>query len=292
MMIPLLIWLFIIVFLFLCTCVGFSFVIGHRQKQQVFVSPAEFGLEFEDVKLRSRDGIHLVGWWIPAQKSTRTILLLHGYGGTYDPDLKYVPAFHTQGFNVLIFDFRAHGRSGGRYTTVGALEKRDCLAAIDYALQRGSSSIGLMGFSMGGRVALLSAPYRSQVKAVLSDCGPARLMTVARVELLKRHIPRCMAGTMSFMTVLGMSLVSGINVFRQEPLYQVKKLSPLPVLFIYGGHDAYTHQDELERMVSAAGPNAECWLVPEAGHRDIDLFRPEEYNQKVMAFFERWLPKE
>ena len=290
-MINLLFWLLILLVLFLCICVGLSFVIGHRQKQQVFVSPAEFGLEFEDIKLLTPDGIHLVGWWMPAGVSTRTVIFLHGYGGTYDPDLKYVSAFHDKGFNVLVFDFRAHGRSGGSYTTVGALEKRDCLTAIDYALQRGSNSIGLMGFSMGGRVALLSAPYPAQVKAALSDCGPARLRTVVQVELLHRCFPRALVGTLSFMTVLGMSIVSGVDVFRQEPLYQVGKLSPLPVLFIYGGHDAYTHLGELEKMVNAAGPNAECWLVPEAGHRDIDVFRPEEYTQRVLAFFERWLPE-
>ena len=54
---------------------------------------------------------------------------------------------------------------------------------------------------------------------------------------------------------------------------------PLPVLFIHGDHDPYTHRDELEQMVHEAGANAACWRVPEAGHRDVDAYRPEEYIQ-------------
>jgi pimeloyl-ACP methyl ester carboxylesterase len=96
---------------------------------------------------------------------------------------------------------------------------------------------------------------------------------------------------LAFMTELGMCLCSGLNVFRLEPLRQAGKLSPLPVLFIHGDHDPYTRLADLEQMLQVAGPNAECWRIPEAGHRDADLFRPEEYNQRVLSFFERWLPE-
>jgi pimeloyl-ACP methyl ester carboxylesterase len=284
-------WLLIIPILFLGVCVAFSFVISHKQKQKVFVSPTEFGLAFEDIRLHTSDGIRLEGWWIPAGQTRRTIIFLHGYGGTYDPDLKYVPAFHDAGFNVMMFDFRAHGRSGGHYTTVGALEQRDCLAAIDFAVGRGSLSIGLFGFSMGGRVAILSAPQRPQVKAVISDGGPPRLNIIAAYELQKRGAYRGLSKILAFMMELGMCIGSGVNVFRLEPYVQAKKLSPLPVMFIHGGHDPYTRLDDLESMVKAAGSNAEIWRVDEAGHRDADVFRPEEYNQRVLTFFEHWLPE-
>ena len=284
-------WLTIILVpaLFLCVCVGLSFFISHRQIQKAFISPVAFGLVYEDIQLRTSDSIRLSGWWIPAGSSNRTIIFLHGYGGTYDPDLQYVPAFHNKGFNALMFDFRAHGRSGGHYTTVGALERQDCLAAIDFALSRGSTAIGLMGFSMGGRVAILSAPERPQVKAVLSDGGPARLTTVVSVELMKKGLPHWLANVLAFMVELGMSIVSGINLFKQEPIRQAAGLLKIPVLFIHGDHDPYTRLDELESMVLASGPNTECWRIPEAGHRDSDQYRPEEYIQKVTAFFERWL---
>ena len=47
------------------------------------------------------DQVDLRGWWIPAEGSTRTVIFLHGYAGSCDPDLKYVPFFHEKGFNVV-----------------------------------------------------------------------------------------------------------------------------------------------------------------------------------------------
>ena len=286
-------WLVIIFLIFLGLSIGFSFAVCHRRAQKNYHSPAEFDLAFEEVNLCTRDGIHLYGWWIPVDGSKRTLILLHGFCGSCDPDLKYVPAFHARGYNVLMFDFRAHGRSGGIYSSIGALEKQDCQAAVNYALSRGSTAIGLMGFSMGGRVALLSASkLPPQVKAIISDGGPARLTTAISGEMTSRKIPRWLAAILAFMVELGMSLCTGIDLFQQEPWWQAASLSPLPVLFIHGDLDPCTRVDELEHMVQTAGINAESWRIPEAGHRNADVYRPEEYLQKVTAFFERWVTEE
>jgi uncharacterized protein len=285
------IWLLFIPALFLVLCFVFSFAISRRQTQKVLLDPKGLGLSFEDILLHTSDGIQLNGLWIPAEGSTRTIIFLHGYAGTFDPDLKYVLAFHAKNFNVLLFNFRAHGHSGGRYTTLGALETRDCQAAVQAALQRGSKTLGLLGFSMGGRVAILSAPLCPEIKAVISDGGPARIQTAAAAELKQKGLPRWLGAVIAFMMELGMCFRSGINLFRQEPLFRAGKLSPLPVLFIHGDRDENTTIAELEKMVSDAGPNAACWRVAEAGHRNIDEVYPEEYIHRVLSFFEQWLPE-
>jgi pimeloyl-ACP methyl ester carboxylesterase len=275
--------------LFLSLCVGLSFVVTHKQTQQVHKSPSEVGLSYDNIDLLTSDHVDLRGWWIPAEGSNRTVVFLHGYAGSCDPDLKYVPFFHEKGFNVLMFDFRAHGRSNGNFTTLGYLEKRDCRAAVEFALRKGSQAIGLLGFSMGGRVALLSAPELAQVKALISDGGPARITTVIQEQLAKKGVPGFLAASLAWMIEAGMSLRCGVNLFGQEPIVQCRRLSPLPVLFIHGDHDPYTRLNELEQMVKEAGANAASWRVPEAGHRDVDAYRPEEYIQTVTTFFERWL---
>ena len=96
----------------------------------------------------------------PQLNSSRTIIFLHGFNGSMDPDLKYASHFIKAGFNVLMFDFRNHGRSEGNITSLGALEVLDAEAAMQYARLRGSEKTGLLGFSMGGRVALLTAVRR------------------------------------------------------------------------------------------------------------------------------------
>lgn len=282
-------WVLIGILVILLISIALSIPITRKQKQKAISAPDQYNLLYNEISFTTSDRLLLRGWWIPATNSTRTIIFLHGYAGSCDPDLKYVPAFHEKGFNVLLFDFRAHGRSEGNLTSVGVLEKRDCLAAITFAKRQGSLSIGLLGFSMGGRVALLTAPESDEIKAVISDGSPARLLTAFAAELHSKGLPMFLTSLIAFLIELGASLRTRNNLFVQEPLYQAGRLKGLPVLFIHGDHDPYTRIGELERMVQAAGEKAECWRIAQAGHRDADLFCADEYLERITAFFERYL---
>ncbi len=257
-----------------------------RQDQKVFRSPFEFGLPFEEVSFSTIDHHLLRGWWIPAPISTRTIILLHGYAGSMDPDLRYAPHFHSAGFNILMFDFRAHGRSSGRLTSVGALERRDVHAAIDFALAKGSQSIGLIGFSMGGRAAVLGSPYPPVVKAVISDGSPVRLITAVTQDLLLRRIPPALSYILARMILVGASILTGVNLYRNDLLNAASNLSGTPVLFIHGGMDRYTTPSELSRLIQLAGTSARLWSVPEAKHRNIEDTCPAEYLEHVLTFWQ------
>jgi len=264
--------------------------IVRRQPQTVFLDPGQLGLEYRDVSFESADGVTLVGWWIPAAGSTRAIICLHGYAGSCDPDLKYAPELHKAGYNLLYFNFRAHGRSRGKITSIGALEVEDCRAAIDFALQQGSSAIGLLGFSMGGRVALLTAAQHPQgVRAVISDGGPARLTTAIAGDIVNRGLPRFLSFPISSIIVLGMSIWTGKFLFAREPYHQCARIAPLPVLFIHGGKDPHTSNAELRHMVEAAGADASAWVIAQAGHRDAEDSLGGEYLERVLAFYKQFL---
>ncbi len=186
-----------------------------------------------------------------------------------------------------MFDFRAHGRSAGRITTLGALERKDVQAAVGYALSRGSSRVGLLGFSMGGRAAILSASSIPRVNAIVCDSAPVRLSTAISKKLITQKNPAWLSHIAAFLSLAGASLLSGINLFRAEPLHQAGRLSGIPTLLIYGGKDPYITSSEIERMVSAAGEHAQIWIVPEAGHRDVEKYRQEEYKQMIKDFFHK-----
>jgi pimeloyl-ACP methyl ester carboxylesterase len=283
-------WLITVAVLLLLIALLAARPIVRRQSQQVFLDPGQFGLEYRDISFVSADGVTLAGWWIPAAGSARTILCLHGYAGSCDPDLKYAPDLHKAGFNLLYFDFRAHGRSGGKITSIGALEVEDCRAAIQFAEVQGSTAIGLLGFSMGGRVALLTAAADpTHINALISDGGPARLTTAIAGDIAKKHIPRFLSIPIASIIVLGMSLWTGKFLFAREPYHQAKHLPPLPVLFIHGGKDPHTSASELQHMMDSAGENASDWVIAQAGHRNAEELVGAEYLVRVIAFFERFL---
>lgn len=267
-------------------CLLSAIPLVERQGQKVFRSPLEFDLPFEEVSFSTADHQLLRGWWIPATDSTKTIILLHGYAGSMDPDLRYAPHFHAAGFNILMFDFRAHGRSSGRLTSVGALESRDVHAAIDFALAKGSQSVGLIGFSMGGRAAVLGAPYPPAVKAVISDGSPVRLITAVTQDLLLRKIPPALCRLLARMVLVGASVLTGVNLYRNDLFNAAHDLSGTPVLFIHGELDRYTTPAELKSLMQLVGPRARLWSVPEAKHRNIEDTRPAEYLEQVLTFMQ------
>lgn len=280
---PLIVIAFFVAFIALCLLSAVPLFKRHSLKEAH--TPAECGLFYEPVCYSTEDRILLRGFWFPADRSKRTIIMLHGYAGSLDPDLRYVPHLHSAGFNILMFDFRAHGRSGGLLTSMGALERRDVKAAVKFVKMRGSDWIGLLGFSMGGRTALISAPQIPEIRALISDGGPLRLSTAVVQELHRRKISYPVACILSRMMLIGGSLLSVQNLFKIDPYNAAKDLVNIPVLLINGERDLYTSKYEIEKVMRDAGPNTELWSVPEAKHRNIEDSRPDEYLQRILAFF-------
>lgn len=279
--------IFILLFvLLLGAIIGFSFWLTRRR--QVFKprSPAEYNLPFEDAEFTTEDGLRLRGWWIPAG-TDRTLILLHGFAGSLDPDVIYTPALHAAGFNILQFDFRGHGRSDKGICTFGYLERRDVRAALNFASRKGGCHFGVVGFSMGGMVAVLSAAECPQIKAIVHDGGPARLSSAIAGRGIEHGVPRWLSNGVARLTVAVTSLRVGINLFRYEPIRWAKHIAPRPILFIHGRQDPYTTPQEFEGYVKAAGTNASAWIVEQAGHRNVDAFHPQEYRQRVVDFFIR-----
>ena len=173
-----LLWLLLaLILLILATGLVLSFYFTHRSRLGEVHPPDEYGLEYESIVFRTSDGLTLRGVWVPAAGSDKAVVILHGHGSSYDFDVYRAPALHAAGFSVLLFDFRAHGRSDGKRMTFGYEERRDVLGAIEFLHQRGMKHIGLLGFSYGGMVAMISAAEYSPVEAAISDGGPARIRT-------------------------------------------------------------------------------------------------------------------
>ncbi len=286
--------IFLCIGLFLIAAIGFSMALSVfltcRHPQQVFSSPIELRLKFENIEFMTADNLYLRGWWIPCSGSNRTIVFLHGYAGTMDPDLKYAPAIHQAGFNVLMFDFRGHGRSEGRLTTLGALETSDVKAAIDYASSRGSKKIGLLGFSMGGRTAILTAAKKEQgLSAIVSDGGPLRLSFTILQQLKEKGIPWGLRHTLTASILLGATLRTGENLFRTDPIRRTSKLHGIPIYFIHAELDPYTRLEDLQFMVAELGEDAKLEIVPGVNHRETDIQDFSGYITRIIAFFEEYM---
>ncbi len=140
----------------------------YHPARAIAATPADFGLEFEEITFVSEDGAQLNGWWIPAENARGTILHCHGNAGNIG-DREWLAAdLHRLGVNVFLFDYRGYGKSRGLPTEQGTY--RDARAAYEVVRAKYEDAdnppVVLHGQSLGGAVAIqlaLDKPVRGLV---------------------------------------------------------------------------------------------------------------------------------
>ena len=116
-------------------------------------TPAAYGLQYEDVSIRTEDGETLHAWWIPAAERRGAVLLFHGNAGNISHRIEYARMFHELGLATLLVDYRGYGRSSGSPSEEGTY--RDALASWGWLAAQGLAGrdIVVFGESLGGAVA-------------------------------------------------------------------------------------------------------------------------------------------
>lgn len=264
-------------------------VLIRRRKPDPADLPSNYGLAFEQVHFKARDSTPLVGWWIPAPAPPRGALILcHGLSGSMDRDTRHVPALHRAGFNVFMFDFRGHGRSGGRWVTLGMFEIDDLLGAADYLrAMYGVARPGVFGFSMGAATALIAAAAAPDKFGPLA-CDSAFVLlknTLAR-WLMRFGVPYLFGWQYIAWTLFAVATVTRGRIDQVDPLLWTPHVVN-PVLFIYGGADRLVPPREVEAMIEVCAGPVERWEAPGAGHCGAYDAFPGDYERRVVAWFEQ-----
>lgn len=246
------------------------------------LTPHDLGLAFEDVDLKTTDGLTLTGWFIPhPDASAPAIILLHGYPADKGNILPAM-AWLSQHYHLLLFDFRYLGQSQGHYSTVGARETADLAAAIDWLTARGHTHLGVWGFSLGGAVALMAAPMPPAVKAIIAEESYANLsdMTLQLYPLPLVRYP------LAWLTRFWGLIFLGINSQAVSPERAATKID-IPILIIHSFADKVipiTHGQRL-RQALRHNPRAEFWFRDDLGHGQLD----DSHHQRVETFFAQHL---
>jgi len=192
--------------------------------------------------------------------------------------------FVKHGFGALSWDARAHGTSGGDTTTIGYNEIYDVEAVLNFARARPEVvHIGAYGVSMGGATVIRAAAHFPDIEAVVSDSAFAALD-----EMLPRAIPTPMLAP--FVRWFAKREV-GISVAEMRPVEEIAHTSPRPVLIIHGEADEMASPDAGRRLFKAAGEPRFLWTEPGVEHTGMQTAYPEEYAQRVIRFFETYLPE-
>lgn len=265
----------------------------HPPRYPLRILPSERGAPYEDVSFLTDDGIRLSGWLVLPERPRPVmpaIILCHGQGANRSDFTDLAVALSRRGYLVLAFDFRAHGESAGRRSSLGYLEQRDIEAAQRFLVLRrdvDKDRIGIFGFSMGGAAAIMASARTGAFKAVVADSAFASLRDQARTAISGfYHLP-----TFPFLHAaeLGYALYFQIPVSRVSPEAVIGRIAPRPVLVIAGDGDDLIPVEDGRRLFRAAGEPKELWVIPVAGHGYTVAAAGEAYDERVAEFFDRYL---
>jgi fermentation-respiration switch protein FrsA (DUF1100 family) len=217
----------------------------------------------------SRNGAAVIAF--PGRKGTQRparILIRHGYG-------------------VLLFDRRGEGDSEGDPNALGWNGDRDVKAAIAFLRRRpdvDADRIGGIGLSVGGELLLETAAETDDLKAVVSDGAGIRSVREASVTSL---------GQMWLAVPIWAGMTAGTAVFSNHgppPNLDdvVDRIAPRPVFFIYASRGQGGEELTRDFYESAREPKT-IWRVPGATHTGGIEARPQEYERRVIEFFDRSL---
>jgi len=254
-------------------------------------SPADLGLAFESVALEGADGLRLAGWWLAADGPRATVILLHGFGSVRDEMLDHAPYLHDAGFDVLLFDARACGESGGIMSTLGWREQDDLRAVVDQIEARTAGRpIFAIGHSLGSATAILEGATDSRLGAFVLEAPFTSIDDIVDRTFSHFSRPSLPAFPFAPLAVAVAERRVGQGRHSIRPIDAIGRLGPRPVLIVTGAHDEVVPPADAQRLLARAGVGASWWLIPDAGHSgsDRDPFQmvPDEYRRRVLALFE------
>jgi pimeloyl-ACP methyl ester carboxylesterase len=268
-----------------------SVVATHRCKLTDGQDPMSvFNLPYEHVRIPTRDGLMLDGWFIPENPpSDRTIVICHGAGANKGNFVWFLGPLAHRGYNVLFFDFRAHGSSDGRTTTYGIRERADVIAVVDWLKANKPSEsrvlVGL-GSSQGSMALALAAAEDARIDAVVLDSpfvSPRALMR-ENARFAPVLGPLFADGMLALV-----SLQTGTSLFAPSAERAVAAIGPRPVLVIHGDDDFIMPRSHAQRLCDAACGPRDIWFGP-GPHSNIITQAPSEYARRMFGFLEAHLP--
>ena len=224
------------------------------------------------------------GWFFPGLKTAPTIILCPGYESSRGELLTLASALQDQQYNVLVFDFSAHGTSGGR-STLGLQEVGELRAAMNAVANRGDVDVnrfGLWGVNLGAYVALAEATGDPRVRAIAAESPYGH-----PDEMVALQVSRSGLGSFPFITRFSQMIFGWLNrQYRNVPPLKTRmtKLSGVAQLYLESPDEPALAASTAE-LFSISSPPHELVVLQHGNYAGMLDDEKRNYENRIVSFF-------
>jgi fermentation-respiration switch protein FrsA (DUF1100 family) len=260
----------------LCGCRDGYLQLDHERH----IDPGSLGESYETARFASADGTPLSGLWFPAARlpAKGVVVQFHGNGENVTAHFVYVSWLALDGWDVLAFDYREYGDSGGGRSLKGSAA--DGVAALSYARAKAPGlPLVVIGQSMGAGLALaaLAVDGGEGVRALVLDSSFPSYERLAR-----RKFP-----LLWLMAPLSPLLLPD----SLSPDWLIARRARVPLLMLHAPGDPVVPYSEGRRLYDLAPGPKEFWDVPGKGHTEAFGLQESEFRPRLMAFLDAALAR-
>jgi dienelactone hydrolase len=254
----------------------------HKYREPIGSPPSA---AYQTVSFASSDGLELSGWYHPS-RNRAAVIVVHGGGGDRTGAVRHAELLARHGFGALVYDSRGRGESEGSPVGFGWGWPKDVAGALAFLRERPDvdpERIGGLGLSRGADVLIQVAAEDRDLKAVVADGATGGSFADYR------NLGEEAEGAPFYLTMYTAARVfSGSS--PGKPLKElVARISPTPLLLISTGGSLPAERDFNRIYAKAAREPVELWDLPEVNHTAAIGERPEEYQRRVVRFFDNAL---
>jgi alpha-beta hydrolase superfamily lysophospholipase len=236
-------------------------------------------------------------WLFPAGDGDTWVIQVHGRGTTRAECLRAVPVFHGLGITSLVVSFRNDGeapRSRAGTYGLGSTEWRDVDAAVGFARRRGARRIVLMGWSMGGAIALqleLSSAHQDAIAGLILESPVVDWRLVLGYQARLLRLPAAVTGLAigALQTEWATPMTGAGAAIPFDRLDAVSRAAELrhPILILHSDDDGFVPSDASHDLVVARPDLVEMQVFEVARHTKLWNYDQERWSESIRMWLQR-----
>jgi len=242
-------------------------------------------IPFQNIEIITKDSIKLKGYFVKSRIDTTyaSIILIHGIGGCKEHFTDLSIDLANRGYNSWLFDNRAHGESGGQFSTYGYKEKEDISEIVDQIKRYNQNlKIGIWGNSLGGAIAIQAIEKDNRIDFGIIESTFTDLNQIV-YDYQKRYSYNIGLKWMCDLTLENAETITDFKPDEVKPINSVKNITK-PMFIAHGNKDENIKFEYGKSLYENLASKDE---VDGADHYNMLIIGGDKYKKRLFNFIKK-----